>query len=269
MDVQKRNNLTDMGQGDVTLLMAHGFGCDQQMWRFVAPDLARDHRVVLFDYVGCGGSDVSAWSEDRYSSLHGYARDVIEVCEAKGLSQVVFVGHSVSSMIGMLAAIERPELFSRLVMVGPSPRYINDPPHYHGGFERQDIEGLLELMDHNMIGWANYLAPVVMQNQDRPELTSELASSFCAGDPAIGQRFARLVFFGDNRADLPQLKVPSLILQCQDDAIAPREVGDYLHAQLAHSELVQLQAIGHCPHMSHPQETLAAIRTYLSRAVAA
>jgi len=265
MDVRIRNNVTTQGQGEQTLLLAHGFGCDQQMWRFVAPDLARDHRVVLFDYVGCGGSDVSAWREDRYDSLEGYAQDVIEVCDALGLRSVVFIGHSVSAMIGTLAAIARPELFARIIMVGPSPRYLNDPPSYHGGFERQDIEGLLELMDHNMIGWANYLAPVVMQNEDRPELTAELASSFCAGDPAIGRRFARLVFFGDNRADLHRLTVPALILQCQDDAIAPREVGDYLHAHLPCSELVQLQAVGHCPHMSHPQETLAAIRSDLAR----
>ncbi len=266
MDVLRRNNVSVMGDGSVTLLMAHGFGCDQQMWRFVAPELARDHRVVLFDYVGCGQSDVAAWHEQRYGSLKGYAQDVIDVCDALALRSVVFVGHSVSSMIGMLAAIERPELFDCLIMVGPSPRYINDPPHYVGGFEREDIDGLLDLMDRNMIGWANYLAPVVMQNDDRPELSAELASSFCAGDPAIGQRFARLVFFGDNRADLPKLTTPALILQCQDDAIAPREVGDYLHTHLPRSELVQMKATGHCPHMSHPQETLAEIRRYLGQA---
>lgn len=259
----ERNHVTVMGEGPQTLVFAHGFGCDQQMWRFVAPDLARDHRVVLFDYVGCGRSDASAWTPQRYASLNGYAQDVTEVFDALGLQKAVFVGHSVSSMIGALAAIERPDLFAHLVMIGPSPRYINDPPHYHGGFEASDIEGLLGMMESNMIGWANYLAPVVMQNTDRQELSQELANSFCAGDPAIGQKFARLVFFGDNRADLPRVSVPVLVMQCSDDAIAPDPVGHYVHRHLPRSTLVQLQASGHCPHMSHPKETIEVLRQYL------
>ena len=262
-NVIERNHVTVMGDGPHTLVFAHGFGCDQQMWRFVAPELARDHRVVLFDYVGCGRSDASAWSPQRYGSLQGYAQDLLDVCDALALSNVVFVGHSVSSMIGALAAIARPELFAHLVMVGPSARYINDPPHYQGGFEAADIEGLLGMMESNMIGWANYLAPVVMQNTDRQELSQELANSFCAGDPAIGQRFARLVFFGDNRADLPRVSVPVLVMQCSDDAIAPANVGQYVHQHLPRSTFVQLQATGHCPHMSHPQETVEVIRGYL------
>lgn len=261
--VLDRNHVSVMGEGAHTLVFAHGFGCDQQMWRFVAPDLARDHRVVLFDYVGCGRSDASAWHPERYGSLKGYAQDIIEVCDALGLSQVVFVGHSVSSMIGALAAIARPDLFAHLVMVGPSPRYINDPPAYMGGFEASDIEGLLGMMESNMIGWANYLAPVVMQNTDRQELSQELANSFCAGDPAIGQRFARLVFFGDNRADLPDVQVPVLVMQCSEDAIAPETVGQYVHEHLPNSTYVKLQATGHCPHMSHPQETIDVLRHYL------
>lgn len=262
--VIRRHHVTVAGEGDVTLLMAHGFGCDQHMWRFVAPALAKDHRVVLFDHIGCGGSDVSAWDPERHGSLAGYAQDVIDLCEALACPRVVFVGHSVSAMIGALASIARPGIFERLVMIGPSPRYLNDAATgYHGGFEPADIEGLLDLMTDNMIGWANHLAPLVMQNPDRPELGVELAASFCSGDPAIGRRFARLVFTGDNRADLPLVRIPTLVMQCSQDAIAPDVVGAYVHAQVAGSRLVRMAATGHCPHMSHPEETLAIIQGYL------
>lgn len=262
--VIRRHNVVASGEGELTLLMAHGFGCDQQMWRFVAPVLAQRHRVVLFDHVGCGGSDASAWDPVRHGSLSGYAQDVIDLCDALSLSRVVFVGHSVSAMIGALASIGRPGLFERLIMIGPSPRYLNDQGSgYHGGFEPEDIDGLLDLMSHNMIGWANHLAPLVMQNPDRPELGAELAASFCSGDPVIGRRFARLVFTGDNRADLPRVQVPTLVMQCSQDAIAPDVVGEYVHAHVAGSRLVRLSATGHCPHMSHPQETLEVIQSYL------
>lgn len=245
--------------------MAHGFGCDQHMWRFVAPPLAKDHRVVLFDHIGCGGSDASAWDPVRHGSLAGYAQDVIDLCDAMGPARIVFVGHSVSAMIGALASIARPGIFERLVMIGPSPRYLNDASEgYHGGFEPADIEGLLDLMTDNMIGWANHLAPLVMQNPDRPELGVELAASFCSGDPTIGRRFARLVFTADNRADLPQLRVPTLVMQCSQDAIAPDVVGAHVHAQVAGSRFVRMAATGHCPHMSHPDETLAIIQRYLA-----
>ncbi len=260
-----RHHVTIAGDGPLTLLMAHGFGCDQHMWRFVAPELAQHHRVVLFDHIGCGRSDASAWDPQRHASLQGYADDVVALCDELALRRIVFVGHSVSAMIGALAAIARPGLFERLIMIGPSPRYLNDAAaHYHGGFEPADIEGLLELMAHNMIGWANHLAPLVMQNPDRPELGAELAASFCAGDPAIGRQFARLVFTGDNRADLPRLRVPTLIMQCSQDAIAPDGVGDYVHAHVVGSQLVRLAATGHCPHLSHPAETLAEIQRYLA-----
>jgi len=263
MDVLSRNNVKVSGSGTQPLLFAHGFGCDQQMWRFITPAFERDYRIVLFDYVGSGKSDASAYDFERYSTLDGYARDVLEICEALDLRDIIFVGHSVSSMVGVLAANRAPERFSRLIMVGPSPRYINDAG-YVGGFERADIEGLLDLMDKNYIGWANFLAPVVMKNDERPELTKELNESFCSTDPKITRRFAETTFFSDNRADLPGLTVPSLILQCSEDAIAPAEVGNFLHAALPQSTLRRMKATGHCPHISHPEETIEAIRTYLA-----
>src|SRR3954447_25939620 len=223
-DVLSRNNVKVSGSGTQPMIFAHGFGCDQTMWRFVTPAFEADYRVILFDYVGSGKADVSAYDPDRYATLDGYAQDVLDICAALDLHDVIFVGHSVSSMIGVLAANRAPERFSRLVMVGPSPRYINDTG-YVGGFERADIEGLLDLMDKNYIGWANFLAPVVMKNGERPELTKELHDSFCSTDPKITRRFAETTFFSDNRADLPRLRVPALILQCSEDAIAPVEVG--------------------------------------------
>ena len=262
-NVLTRNNVKISGKGTTPMLFAHGFGCDQNMWRFLTPAFEDDYRIVLFDYVGSGESDLSAWDPERYSTLDGYAQDVLDICEALDLRDVVFVGHSVSSMVGVLAANRAPERFSRLIMVGPSPRYINEEG-YVGGFERADIEGLLDLMDKNYIGWANFLAPVVMKNEDRPELTQELHESFCSTDPKITRRFAETTFFSDNRADLAHLRVPSLILQCSEDAIAPVDVGSYLHRTLPQSTLRLMKATGHCPHISHPDETIEAIRTYLA-----
>lgn len=262
VDVLERNNVHVFGSGTQPLLFAHGFGCDQKMWRFITPAFEQDYRIVLFDYVGSGKSDVSTWDPARYSSLDGYAQDVLEICAALDLRDVIFVGHSVSSMVGVLAANREPERFSRLIMVGPSPRYINDTG-YVGGFERADIEGLLDLMDKNYIGWANFLAPVVMKNEERPELTQELHESFCSTDPKITRRFAETTFFSDNRADLPHVRVPSLIMQCSEDAIAPVEVGNYLHRTLPQSTLRLMKATGHCPHISHPEETIEAIRSWL------
>ncbi len=261
--VLARNNVKVFGHGTQSMVFAHGFGCDQNMWRFVTPAFEQDYRIVLFDYVGAGKSDLSAYDPDRYSSLAGYAKDVLDVCRALDLRDVVFVGHSVSSMIGVLAANEEPERFSHLVMVGPSPRYINDAPDYVGGFERADIVGLLETMEKNYIGWANFLAPAIMKNPERPELTQELEESFCSTDPVIARRFAEATFFADNREDLLAVRVPSLILQCSDDMIAPLEVGNYLHRVLPGSSLRVLSATGHCPHMSHPEETIQAIQEYL------
>ena len=262
--ILSRNNVRVFGHGTQPMVFAHGFGCDQNMWRYVAPAFADDYRVVLFDYVGSGKSELAAYDAARYSTLDGYASDVLDVCHALDLSKVILVGHSVSSMIAVLAANREPALFDRLVLVGPSPRYINDAPDYVGGFERADIEGLLETMDKNYIGWANFLGPAIMKNPDRPELAADLTESFCSTDPTIARRFAEATFFADNRADLARLRAPSLIMQCSDDIIAPREVGDYLHRNLPGSTLRVLRATGHCPHMSDPAETIEVIRDYLA-----
>ena len=269
MDVLTRNNVKVGGRGRQPMLFAHGFGCDQNMWRFVAPAFAEDYRIVLFDYVGSGRSDVAAYDAERYASLDGYADDVVDVCRALGLRDVVFVGHSVSAMVGVLAAKREPALFTDLVLIGPSPRYLNDAPDYVGGFERSDIDGLLETMDKNYIGWANYLAPAIMANPDRPELGQELNESFCSTDPVIARRFAEATFFADNRADLADVAVPSLILQCAEDIIAPPEVGEYVHRALAGSTLRQMRATGHCPHMSAPEETIRLIREFVGTPAAA
>jgi sigma-B regulation protein RsbQ len=262
-DVVSRNNVRVVGAGSQPMMFAHGFGCDQNMWRFVVPAFEADYRIVLFDYVGSGRSDLRAYDPERYSHLDGYAQDILDICHALELEKVILVAHSVSSMIAVLAANREPERFERLILIGPSPRYINDPPEYVGGFERSDIEGLLDMMDRNYIGWANFLAPAIMKNPDQPELGEELAASFCSTDPIIARRFAEATFFADNREDLARLTVPSLILQCSDDMIAPTEVGEYTHRQLAGSTYRALDTTGHCPHMSHPEETIQAIREYL------
>lgn len=261
-DVVARNNVNVFGKGRQPMLFAHGFGCDQNMWRFITPAFENDYKIVLFDYVGSGKSDLKAYNPERYSNLNGYAMDVLEVCHALQLKDVVFVGHSVSCMIGLLSAIKRPELFSDLLLIGPSPCYINDKT-YVGGFERKDIEELLDTMDKNYIGWANFLAPAIMKNPNKPELSIELTNSFCSTDPVIARNFAMATFFSDNRRDLLSMKKPTLLMQCSEDIIAPLEVGDYLHAHLANSTLRVLNATGHCPHMSHPEETIQVMKEYL------
>ncbi|MDX6656890.1 MAG: sigma-B regulation protein RsbQ [Solirubrobacteraceae bacterium] len=264
MTVLKRNNVVEHGPRHAQpMVFAHGFGCDQNMWRHVWPAFDQDYRVVLFDQVGAGASDASAFDPSRYASLHGYAEDILEICRELDLSDVVFVGHSVSAMIGALAAAEEPERFARLVLVGPSPRYIDDD-EYAGGFTREDIEGLLGSMDSNYLGWSGAMAPVIMGNEDRPELGEELTNSFCRADPEIAGHFARVTFLSDNRADLPRVPTPSLVLQCSQDVIAPEAVGEYVHRQLPDSRLVYLEASGHCPNLSAPEETVAAIKAFLA-----
>lgn len=263
-DVLRRNNVRVSGSGERVLLFAHGFGCDQSMWRFVAPAFEADYKIVRFDYVGSGRSDLAAYSAERYADLNGYARDVIEICDALDFKDVTFVGHSVSCMVGVLASIERPELFKDLIMLAPSPCYINEPPDYVGGFERADIKGLLDMMDKNFIGWASFLAPVIMKNDERPELKEELETSFCSTDPKIARRFAEATFFSDNRRDLPLVKTSSLIVQVSDDAIAPVSVGEFVHKNISNSVLRLMKASGHCPQMSHPRETIEIIKDYLS-----
>jgi sigma-B regulation protein RsbQ len=262
-DVVARNNVTVSGaRHGRPMVFAHGFGCDQHMWRFVAPAFEGSHRVVLFDHVGAGGSDLSAYAPDRYATLGGYATDVLEICEALDLDDVVFVGHSVSAMIGVLAAVAEPQRFGALVLIGPSPRYTNDGD-YVGGFTHEDIEGLLASLDSNYLGWSSAMAPVIMGNPDHPELGAELTASFCRTDPEIQKRFARVTFLSDNRDDLEKLSVPTLILQCSDDVIAPDAVGRYVHERIAGSRLVTLEATGHCPNLSAPQETVDAIARFL------
>jgi sigma-B regulation protein RsbQ len=259
-----RNNVVVHGNLDAPpMLFAHGFGCDQTMWRFVWPAFADDHRVVLFDHVGLGQSDPNAYDSARYSTLQGYAEDVLDICHELDLRDVIFVGHSVSAMIGALAARAEPDRFAHLVMVGPSPRYIDDED-YVGGFTQEDIEGLLESMESNYLGWSSTIAPVIMGRPDRPELGQELTDSFCRADPDIARRFARVTFLSDNRADLPAITTPALVLQCANDAIAPQTVGQYVHEHLPNSTFVLLDATGHCPNLSAPQETIAAMREYLA-----
>jgi len=261
-DVLTRNHVNVLGRGTQPMLFAHGFGCDQNMWRLVTPAFEDDFKIVLFDYVGSGRSDLAAYDAERYATLDGYAQDVLDVVHALDLRDVVLVAHSVSSMVAVLAANREPERFDRLVLIGPSPRYINDPP-YVGGFERADIDGLLEMMDHNFIGWANFLAPAIMKNTDRPELGEELTSSFCSTDPVVARRFAQATFLSDNRADLEGVAVPTLVLQCSQDVIAPETVGRFVHEHVPGSSFTRLTATGHCPHLSAPEETTAAIRAFL------
>ena len=262
-DIIRRNNVQVRGRGTQPMLFAHGFGCDQNMWRYVAPAFEDRYKLVLFDYVGSGRSDISSYDPKRYGDLRGYAQDVLDVVQALDLHDVIFVGHSVSSMIGVLAALREPERFAQLIMIGPSPRYINDPP-YVGGFERADIEGLLNMMERNYMGWAHALAPMIMKNEDHPEYAQELETSFCSTDPRIARQFAEVTFFSDNRADLPALRVPALVMQCSDDVIAPASVGTFVHEALPASTFRMLQATGHCPHVSHPDETIRVIDEYLS-----
>jgi sigma-B regulation protein RsbQ len=246
------------------VVFVHGFGCDQAMWRFVAPDFEVDHQVVLLDLVGSGNSDLSAYEPEKYASLRGYAADIVEVCRELGLSDVIFVGHSVSAMIGVLAWQRAPELFGAMVMVGPNPRYIDDGD-YVGGFSRTDIAGLLDALDANHLGWSAQMAPAIMGNHpDHPELAEELTNSFCRTDPGIARQFARVTFLSDNRADLPGLAVPTLVLQCSEDVIAPEVVGRFVHQSIPGSRFIHLKATGHVPHLSAPEETTAAIRSFLT-----
>ena len=263
MDVLRRHNVTMTGPVDgQRMLFAHGFGCDQHMWRHVAPAFEDQFRVVVFDHVGAGHSDLSAYDPDRHSSLAGYAQDVLELCRELELQDVVFVGHSVSAMIGVLAARAEPTRFAKLVLVGPSPRYLDDDG-YRGGFGPADIEELLDSLDSNYLGWSSAMAPVIMGNPDRPELGRELTDSFCRTDPTIARQFARVTFLSDNRADLSDVVIPTLVLQCRDDVIAPQCVGEYLHAAIAGSDFVLLDATGHCPNLSAPEQTTQAIAAFV------
>ncbi|MCB2408021.1 alpha/beta fold hydrolase [Hymenobacter lucidus] len=263
MDNLKRNNVTVLGTGQQTIVFVHGFGCNQHMWRLVAPAFESRYRVVLLDLVGAGNSDLAAYHPAHYSTLAAHADDVLAVLRELEVEQAILVGHSVGAMIVMLAALREPARVARLVFVAPSPRYLNDVD-YLGGFEPADIQELLDAMDDNYLGWSAGITPVIMGHPERPELTQELNNSFCRTEPNIARHFARVTFLSDNRADLPQLDTPTLILQCAQDALAPRAVGDYLHRQLPASTLVVIETTGHCPHLSAPQPTIEAMNHFLA-----
>lgn len=262
-DVIKRNNVTIHGEGTQVMLMAHGYGCDQNMWRFITPAFSSKYKIILFDHVGSGKSDISAYDYKKYASLQGYADDIIEICESLNLKNVILMGHSVASMMGLLAANKAPHLFDALIMIGPSPCYINDEVYY-GGFDKTDIHELLESLDSNYLGWSSAIAPVIMGNADKPALSEELANSFCQNNPEIAKHFAKVTFLGDNRKDLSKLTTSTLILQCTSDVIAPEAVGKYLNEQLQNSTFVVMEATGHCPHMSAPEETVELVTTFLA-----
>ena len=257
-----RNNITIQGTGSKSMFLVHGYGCDQNMWRYITPQFKEDYRIILIDLVGSGKSDENAYDYDKYSSLEGYADDIIEICDALNAKDVCFVGHSVSAMIGVLAAIKRPTLFEKLIMIGPSPRYINDAV-YFGGFSQNDIDDLMETLDSNYLGWSSAMAPVIMGNSDRPELAAELEESFCQNNPEIAKHFAKVTFQGDNRSDLSKLTTDTLIIQSKEDAIASVKVGQYVHENIANSKLEILETTGHCPHLSGPNQTIEAMKKHL------
>jgi sigma-B regulation protein RsbQ len=263
VDVLTRNGVSVVGDPALPpIVFGPGYGTSQNMWRLVAPQFADERRVVTFDHVGSGESDVSAYDRRKYDSLRGYAADLLEIIRALDLHDVIFVGHSVSAMIGALAAIQEPERFARLVMLGPSPRYLNDED-YVGGFERADVDALLDALEVNHADWANAMAPALMKNSDRPELAQELADSMARTNTLVAQHFARVTFLSDMRRFLKDISTPTLILQSSDDLIAPLEVGEYLHEHIADSELVVLNAAGHYAHLSDPAEIEREIRRRL------
>jgi sigma-B regulation protein RsbQ len=264
-DVMARNNVKVIGNGPKTLMLAHGFGCDQNMWRFITPVLQQQFKIVLFDYVGSGSSDLSQFNKERYSGLEGYAKDIVEIGEALQLSDVIFIGHSVSSIIGALASIEAPSIFSKMIMICPSPCFLNFPPDYLGGFEKQDLQELLNLMDKNYIGWANYLAPLVMGDNNPSELTGELSSSFCSTDPVVAKSFAKATFLSDYRHILKEVKQPTLIFQSKNDSLASPEIGKFINDNITNSELEIVDADGHCLHMTHPEQVTNSILKYLDK----
>ena len=262
--VLQRNNVTIRGNGSQTLIFAHGFGCSQETWKNVAQDFEKDYRVVLFDYVGAGGSDLKAYDSKKYSTLEGYAQDILDICEELDIRDAILVGHSVSCMIAVIASIKKPSYFRDLVFVGPSPYFFSDE-YYDGGLNREDVDGLFTMMDSNYLGWSSMMAPLIMGNADRPDLGEGLAASFCSTDPQIAREFARVTFYSDNRDYLPRLKVKSLTLQCREDMLAPPRIGHYIFEHSCNNTLVQMNATGHCPHLSAPNETISAIRDYLSK----
>ncbi|WP_300442084.1 alpha/beta hydrolase [Christiangramia sp.] len=264
-DVLKRNNVKIKGNGDQPIMFAHGYGCDQNMWRFVFPAFLDDYKIILFDHVGAGNSDELCYDKEKYSSLQGYADDILEICEVLKLKDIILIGHSVSSMIALLAATKDPSKFANIIMIGPSPCYINKNG-YQGGFNQEDIDELLSTLDNNYLGWASNMAPAIMGNHERPELGEELTNSFCRTNPEIAKHFAKVTFLSDNRDDLVKLKIPTLIIQCKEDAITPIGVAEYVYNKISKSKLRIIDATGHCPNLSAPEETIKAIKEYLLKA---
>lgn len=257
-----KNNVKILGKGRQPIIFAHGYGCDQHMWRFVYPAFLEDYKVILFDHVGAGNSDESYYSREKYNNLRSYAQDLLEICEELELENIILVGHSVSSMIAVLAVNLNPSIFSKLILVTPSPKYINEGD-YTGGFEKEDIDGLMDALESNYLGWSAQVAPQIMGNKNKPELGEELANSFCRTNPKIARHFAKVTFMSDNRKDLQKVKIPTLILQCAEDMLAPAEVGQFVKDKIDDSTLIQLTATGHCPNLSAPEETIDAIKNYL------
>jgi sigma-B regulation protein RsbQ len=262
VNIRTRNHVNIIGQGEQVVMLAHGFGCDQKMWQHILSNFLEDYRIILFDYVGSGQSDLNAYSSQKYKDLKGYAQDVIDIIQDLNLENIIFIGHSVSSMIGAIAAIEYPEYFSKMIMVGPSPCYLNDG-EYKGGFEREDIEGLLEMMEMNFTGWASYMAPIAMDEQSDHQLTKKLEYSFASSNPRVAREFAEVTFYSDYRKAIRNLEIPTLILQCSNDSIVPIEVGHFLHKQIKNSKLVIMDVRGHYPHVSQPIQTANIIKQYL------
>lgn len=264
MTATQRHNVKVFGNGSKPMLFAHGYGCDQKMWRYITPAFQEDYKIILFDHMGFGESDVSSYSISKYASLEAYADNVLEICEELNLHDVIYVGHSVSAMIGVIASVKQPERFSKLVLIGPSPCYINEE-NYTGGFTEESIQGMLRTLESDYLNWSHTMAPVIMGNPERPELGQELADSFCHSNQEIAKDFARITFLSDNRSDLPKVTTDTLILQCSEDVIAPEVVGQYVHEHIPGSKLVLMEAVGHCPNLSAPDETIAAIKNFIEK----
>lgn len=262
-EIMLRNNIHISGKGSQAIIFAHGFGCDQNMWRFITPAFEKDHRIILFDHVGSGKSDQSAYDFEKYNSLEGYAEDLIKICEELNLENVIFVGHSVGSIIGAIASLERPDIFKKLIMIGPSPCYINKNG-YFGGFSKEDIDELIETLESNYLGWSNYITPVIIGNPDKPEFSEELKNSFCSMNPKIAKHFAKVTFLSDNRDDLSRVLTPSLIIQCHPDVIAPLKVGEFVHESMPKSWYKLLDTSGHCPHLTAPNQVITAMKNFLN-----
>ena len=257
-----RNNVNRLGKGKQTMLFAHGYGCDQNMWRFITPAFQKDYDCVLFDHVGSGDSDKDSYDFEKYNTLEGYAEDIIALCDELELKNVIYVGHSVGAIMGVLAAARRPDLFDRMILIGPSPCYINKNGYY-GGFSQQDINELVETLENNYLGWSSYITPVIIGDPEKPEFTEELHNSFCRMNPNIAKHFAKVTFLSDNRDDLFKVSTPALIIQCHPDIIAPVQVGLYVHEKMLNSNFIQLESPGHCPHLTSPELTINALKFYL------